>query len=158
LIKAANIAKFKLKIVGSGRDEERLKQMAGPTVEFLGNLTDEELKKTYLDAKAFLFASRDEEFGIAGVEAMGYGLPVIAYRSGGIPEYVIDGKNGYLFDELNEDSLIKKVNELTNLKTDEYINMRKSARKTAEGFSEGKFAQQILNFVKSKIHARTTRG
>ena len=74
LIKAANKSKFNLKIVGTGHDEVRLKQMAGSTVEFLGDLTDDELKKTYSGAKAFLFASRDEEFGIAPVEAMGYGL------------------------------------------------------------------------------------
>lgn len=147
LIKAANKSKFNLKIVGSGRDEKRLKQIAGPTVEFLGNLTDEELKKTYLNAEAFLFASKDEEFGIAVVEAMGYGLPVIAYRSGGIPEYIVNGKNGYLFNGLNESSLIKKVNELTNLSKEQYSEMRQEARKTAERFSEERFEKQILSFV-----------
>lgn len=151
LIKAANISKFKLKIVGSGRDEERLKEIAGPTVEFLGNLTDEDLKKTYLNAKAFLFASRDEEFGIAVVEAMGYGLPIIAYKSGGIPEYVIDKKNGYLFNELKDSSLIDKVNELTSLSDVKYLEMRKEARKTAEKFSEEKFEENIRKFVKSKL-------
>ena len=58
LIKAANKAKFKLKIVGSGRDEERLKQMASPTVEFLGNLTDKELKKTYKRSGIFICFQR----------------------------------------------------------------------------------------------------
>ena len=53
LIKAANAAKFNLKIVGDGRDLERLKQIAGPTVEFLGNLTDEKLKKLMLMLKLF---------------------------------------------------------------------------------------------------------
>ena len=154
LIKAANKLKFSLKIVGSGRDEERLKQIAGPTVEFLGNLNDEELKKIYLDTKAFLFASRDEEFGIAPVEAMGYGLPVIAFQSGGLPEYVIDGKNGYLFDELSQDSLIKRVNELTNLTNQEYLEMRKEARKTAERFSEEKFKTEILSYIKNKVRPK----
>ncbi|MEK7633498.1 MAG: glycosyltransferase [Patescibacteria group bacterium] len=149
LIKAANKSKFNLKIVGSGRDEEKLKQMAGPTVEFLGNLSDEQLKKIYLNAKAFLFASRDEEFGIAIVEAMGYGLPVIVYKSGGVPEYVKDGINGFLFDELNSDSLIKQINELTNLTNQEYLAMRKEARKTAERFSEEKFKQRILSLIKT---------
>lgn len=156
LIKAANESKFKLIIVGTGRDEERLRQMAGPTVEFLGNLTDEELKKTYTNVKAFLFASKDEEFGIAAVEAMGYGLPVIAYRSGGLPEYVIDGKNGYLFDQIDENSLVKKVNELTSLSEEKYSDMRKEARKTAEQFSEENFKKNIINFVKK--HAGTSRG
>jgi glycosyltransferase involved in cell wall biosynthesis len=151
LIKAANLAKFNLKIIGSGRDFERLKQIAGPTVDFLGNLTDQDLKTIYFNAKAFLFASKDEEFGIAPVEAMGYGLPVVAFRSGGLPEYVIDGKNGFLFDQLNEESLIKRINELTNLNEKQYLEMRKEARKTAERFSEDKFEKNILNFIYSKI-------
>lgn len=156
LIKAANKLKFNLKIVGTGRNEEYLKSIAGPTVEFLGNLTDEQLKKIYLNAKAFLFASKDEEFGIAVVEAMGYGLPVIAYRSGGIPEYVINNENGFLFDELNEASLVQKVRKFENLNEVELIKMRKAARKTAEQFSEEKFQKNILNFIKK--HARTTRS
>jgi len=158
LIKAANAARFNLKIVGSGRDEERLKQIAGPTVEFLGNLSDKKLKKTYLYAKAFLFASRDEEFGIAVVEAMGYGLPVIAFKSGGIPEYVVDGKNGLLFDQLNESSLVKKIKELTNLSKEKYLEMRKEARKTAEKFSEKNFTNNILNFVNSKIKVQRSKS
>jgi glycosyltransferase involved in cell wall biosynthesis len=151
LIKAANKLKFNLKIIGSGRDEERLKQMAGSTVEFLGNLTDEQMKKVYLSAKAFLFASKDEEFGIAPVEAMGYGLPVIAYNSGGVPEYIIDGINGYLFDQLNEDSLAYQVRKFEGLKEKEYFEMRKSARQTAEQFSEENFKRNILDFVNLKL-------
>ncbi len=151
LIKAANKAKLQLKVVGAGKDEEYLRSIAGPTVEFLGNLSDDELKRTYVNAKAFLFASRDEEFGIAPVEAMGYGLPVIAFRSGGLPEYVVNGKNGFLYDELEEDYLIERVNELTSLTKEKYLEMRKEARKTAERFSEENFKKNILNFVNSKI-------
>jgi len=156
LIKAANLAKFNLKIVGSGRDFERLKQTAGPTVEFLGNLSDQELKKIYLNAKAFLFASKDEEFGIAPVEAMGYALPVIAFRSGGLPEYLIDDKNGYLFDHLDENSLVEKVKKFESLKVEKLKKMRKEARKTAERFSEKIFKENILNFVNSKTNAGTS--
>ncbi len=156
LIKAANKSKLQLKVVGAGKDEGYLKSIAGPTVEFLGNLSDEKLKRTYVNAKAFLFASRDEEFGIAPVEAMGYGLPVIAFRSGGLPEYVVNGKNGYLYNELKENSLIGRVDELTNLSKEKYLDMRKEARKTAERFSEENFKKNILNFVRSKTNARTS--
>jgi len=145
-----------LKIVGSGRDFERLKQTAGPTVEFLGNLSDQELKKIYLNAKAFLFASKDEEFGIAPVETMGYGLPIIAFRSGGLPEYLIDDKNGCLFDHLDENSLVEKVKKFESLKVEKLKKMRKEARKTAERFSEKIFKENILNFVNSKTNAGTS--
>lgn len=150
LIRAANQAKFKLKIVGTGRDEKYLRSISAPTVEFLGNLSDEKLNKIYQQAKAFLFASVDEEFGIAPVEAMGYGLPVIAFKSGGIPEYLLDKVNGYLFDQLNPNSLIEKINQLEDLSKEKYLEMRKNARLTAEKFSEERFEKEIRAFVNSK--------
>jgi glycosyltransferase involved in cell wall biosynthesis len=154
LIKAANNLKFNLKIIGTGRDEERLKQIAGPTVEFLGNLTDQQIEKIYANAKAFLFASKDEEFGIAVIEAMGYGLPIIAYKSGGLPEYIIDGKNGFLFDQLDPLSLIKKINKFGKLNDKQLSDMRKQARITAERFSEERFIEKIQKFVNSKINVK----
>jgi len=151
LIKAANKLKFNLKIVGTGRDEKYLKSIAGPTVEFLGNLSDQEFKKKFLNAKGFLFASKDEEFGIAPVEAMGYGLPVIAYNSGGVPEYIKNGVNGYLFNQLNENSLVEKINELTRLCGEKYLEMKKEARKTAERFGEKRFEREIKSFIKKVL-------
>ncbi len=148
LIKAANKQNFVLKIVGKGRDEKYLKSIAGKTVEFLNNVSDEQLKDLYKNAKAFLFASVDEEFGIAPVEAMGYGLPVIAYNSGGIPEYLKDNVNGYLFNNLNENSLIAKIKILENLPEKKYKDLKIKARKTAERFSFENFKNNILGCFK----------
>jgi len=148
LINAANKLKFSLKIVGCGRDEKYLKSIAGKTVEFLGNLSDEELSDVYFSARAFLFASRDEEFGIAPVEAMGHGLPVITYNSGGPPEYVKDGINGYLFNQLNEESLISVIKKFEQLPADQYRQMRKEARKTAKKFSFENFKKNFFAFLK----------
>jgi glycosyltransferase involved in cell wall biosynthesis len=147
LIKAANKMKFHLKIVGTGRDEKYLRSIAGPTVEFLGNITDSELLKQYFKAYAFLFASVDEEFGIAPIEAMGHGLPVIAFKSGGLPETVKEEVNGYLFNELTEDSLIQKLRKFEGLKVEKLIDMKKAARKTAEKFTEEVFEKSIKQFV-----------
>lgn len=147
LIKAANKMKFNLKIIGTGRDEKYLRSIAGATVEFLGNLPDEKFKEIISNAKAFLFASRDEEFGIACIEAMGYGIPVIAYNSGGIPEYLKNGVNGFLFDLLDPVSLINKIKILNNLSAEKYLQIKKNARKTAEKFSEENFKKNILNFI-----------
>ncbi len=154
LIKAANKMKLNLKIVGAGRDEKYLKSIAGPKVEFLGELPDEKLTQLYLEAKAFLFSAADEEFGIAPAEAMGYGVPVIAYSDGGIPEHIKDGQNGFLFNQLNEDSLVHKVKKFESLKEEEFIKMKKSARKTAENFSEEKFKENIFKFIKTVFQER----
>jgi len=151
LIKAANKMRFNLKIIGTGRDEKYLKSIAGKTVEFLGNISDDQFKKIFKNAKAFLFASRDEEFGIAPVEAMGYGLPVIAYNSGGIPEYVKDGINGFLFDKLAPESLIEKIKKLETLDKNKILEMKKQARKTAENFSKENFKKNIRSFLRKKL-------
>lgn len=151
LINAANKMKFNLKIIGTGRDEKYLRSIAGSTVEFLGNLKDDDFKKIFSGAKAFLFASRDEEFGIACVEALGYGLPVIAYNSGGVPEYIKNGFNGYLFNQLDSSSLIEKIKEFEKLDQKKLLIMKKNARKTAEKFSETNFHKKILAFIGSVL-------
>ena len=86
-------------------------------VEFVGEVTDEEKAKLMRNAKAFIFAGEDEDFGITPVEAMSVGTPVIAYRSGGIIESVIEGRTGIFFDKLSIDSLrdaIKRLNDLNH--------------------------------------------
>lgn len=148
LIKAANKMGFYLKIIGTGRDERYLRSIAGPTVEFLGHINDHDFKKIFSQAKAFLFASKDEEFGIAPVEAMGYGLPVIAYASGGITEYLKEGVNGFLYHQLDENFLLEKIKKLENLEEKKYQAMRLLARKTAEQFSFNNFKKNILKLVK----------
>lgn len=147
LIKAANTYKFPLKIAGTGRDLEYLKALAGPTVELLGYVPDEKLHELFAGAKAFLNASEDEEFGISAVEAMGYGVPVIAYASGGLKETVDEGKNGYLFDELSEKSLYGGVDSFENLSQSESEKMKRSARDSAKKYSAEEFAKQIKKLV-----------
>ena len=155
LIKAANKEKFNLHIVGIGRDEEYLKSLAGPTVKFLGNISDKQLQSELSGAKVFLFAAVDEEFGIAPVEAMGYGVPVIAYASGGLKETVKEGVNGYLYAELSERFLVQSINKLNSLSEVEYSKMRKNARIEAERYSEENFKRKLSDFVnKSSLSSR----
>lgn len=147
LIKVANTEKFHLKIVGTGRDEHYLRSIAGSTVEFIGEVEDMKRDDLYKNARAFLFASVDEEFGIAPVEAMGYGVPVIAYKSGGLKETVKDGINGFLFDELTVASLTSKMRILESLSGEHYAQMRRKAREKAEDFSEEVFRQKMRAFI-----------
>lgn len=158
LIEAANTYGFKLKVVGTGRDESYLKSIAGPTVEFVGSVTDSELTDLYKNAKAFLFSSVDEEFGIAPIEAMGYLLPVIAFASGGLKETVKEGENGYLFNKLDKESLIEKIKLLEKLAPEKYLQMRNSARNTSEKYSQENFKKNILNFVQSKTPPLASQG
>lgn len=105
IIQAANTRKFVLKVVGTGPEEARLRAMAGPTVEFLGSVSDKRLKELYRGARATIFCALDEDFGIVPVESMAEGTPVIGLGQGGITETVIDGKTGILFPASTRASL-----------------------------------------------------
>ena len=152
LVQTANKYHFDLTVVGTGRDMERLKKIAGPTVHMRGEITDDELAKVYQSAYAFLFASVDEEFGIAPIEAMGYGLPVIAFNSGGIPETVHHNINGYLYDSQTPEALYASIQKLESLSSDNYQKMRNEARTQAEQFSEKNFVDKL-----EKTISRITR-
>jgi glycosyltransferase involved in cell wall biosynthesis len=104
-IDAANRMGRRLLVVGTGSCLKRLRRRAGPTVEFLGRVTDERLRRLYRGADALLFP-QVEDFGIVAVEAQACGTPVIARRAGGSLDTVIDGVTGALFDEPTVESLV----------------------------------------------------
>lgn len=87
-IEAANTMGFRLKIIGAGQYEKRLRRMAGPTVELLGWQSDEVVREHYARCKALIFPG-EEDFGIVPLEAMACGKPVIAYGKGGARETIV---------------------------------------------------------------------
>lgn len=105
-ILACNQLGLKLKVFGRDFANylDELKSISNKNIEFLGEITNDEKNKLLQSAKAFIFCSDNEDFGMMPVEAMGAGCPVIAYKSGGVTETVIDGKTGILFDKLNPQS------------------------------------------------------
>ncbi len=94
-IRAADRLGVPLKIVGTGPDAERLHALAGPSVEFLGRVDDEALRRWYQGARALVMPG-EEDFGIAPVEAMACGRPVVALGVGGACETVEHGVTGWL--------------------------------------------------------------
>jgi len=108
VIEAANRLGRKLIVVGAGAQEERLRQMAGPTVTLLGRQTTEEIAGLLRNCKALLFAGI-EDFGIVFLETMASGRPVIAYGAGGALDAVAEGKTGLFFKEQTADSLMAAI-------------------------------------------------
>lgn len=148
IIQAVEKAGLKLKIVGTGRDEEYLKSFASTdNVTFEGHLSDSAFAELFKHAKGFIMASIDEEFGIAPVEAMSYGVPVIAFASGGLKETVQDGKNGLQFGELTVESLGEALGKFEALSASEHEKMRKSARTSSESYSEEVFHKKIRELI-----------
>lgn len=145
IIRAANQLKAPLKIYGTGRLEEELKALAGPTVEFLGRVTESELAKLYAEAKAFVALATDEDFGITPVEAMACGTPVIAYHGGGFKETVIEGKTGLFVHSHDTDELVDAIRKVGKTKF-----TPSALQKHAAQFSSRVFERKIKDFVDTK--------
>jgi glycosyltransferase involved in cell wall biosynthesis len=102
-IQAANRLSAPLRIVGIGPERDRLARIAGPTVEFLGSVSDETLRDAYRGATALVLPA-EEDFGMAPVEALACGTPVVALARGGATESVTDGVTGCLVPEATVDA------------------------------------------------------
>jgi len=144
-IKACNELKLPLKIVGSGLDKKNLMKIAGPTVEFLGNLTDDQLSVYYKKCRALIFPAR-EDFGLVMIEAQAFGRPVIAFRAGGALDIVKEGVTGEFFDEQIQSSL-KGVLKSFNQKR---YNTR-LCRENSEKFSFVEFQKALKSFLNKQI-------
>ncbi len=146
IVKTFTKNKLPLKIFGkafAGYGEE-LKAIAGKNINFLGEITDLEKEVLMSKAKAFVFASEDEDFGITPVEATAAATPVIAYSSGGVLESVIEGKTGIFFNELTTESLDEAIKKLEKVKfnKEEMFNH-------AQKFSKERFKKEIKKYIQS---------
>lgn len=151
-IEACNRLGLKLKVVGSGPEYKKLKAMAGPTVELLGRISDEEVKELYGKCRGFLFPG-EEDFGITPLEAMASGRPVIAFGKGGALETVVEGKTGTFFYEQTADSLVEALKRFETMKFD-----KQELRRHAEGFDEEVFKARIKAFVEEKYEEKQRIG
>lgn len=147
LVKTATEYSLPLMVVGEGQQLHELKRIAGPTVTFKGKVTDTKREALYQKAIAFLNAAVEEDFGIANVEAMGHGVPVIAYKSGGHIETIEHGKTGFLVEENTPLAFKKALDALQGLSVKEQEKLCKAARLKAEQFSEEMFIRAIKTFV-----------
>ncbi|HPD44592.1 MAG TPA: glycosyltransferase [Candidatus Woesebacteria bacterium] len=119
-----------------------LKSIAGKTIEFIGEIDDQTKFKLYSQAKAFIFCSDNEDFGIMPVEANACGCPVIAYRSGGVAETIIDGKTGIFFNDLTVDSLVEAIKKFEKMK----FNSRDCLTQ-AQRFSKKIFIKNLQSLI-----------
>jgi glycosyltransferase involved in cell wall biosynthesis len=132
---------WRLKIVGDGRNRAALQARAGPNVEFLGRLRDDEVDTLMTRCRAFLFPGL-EDFGIAPVEAQAAGRPVVAYAGGGALDTVLDGETGVLFAEQSVEALTDAVQRCADLAWDPL-----AARANAERFSAARFRHELSDYV-----------
>ncbi|HAE83085.1 MAG TPA: glycosyl transferase [Ktedonobacter sp.] len=144
-IEACNKLQLPLVIVGSGRDLDRLKKMAGPTVRFMGRLSDEDVLYYYAHCRALLFPG-EEDFGITPLEAQASGRPVIAYGAGGALASVVDGITGVFFQKQTVESLTVALASFDEHKYDPQV-----IRNHALEFDTPRFHRRILQFIEAKL-------
>ncbi|PIR79899.1 MAG: hypothetical protein COU25_03150 [Candidatus Levybacteria bacterium CG10_big_fil_rev_8_21_14_0_10_35_13] len=154
-VEAAVKQGFKLKIAGAPAgyyfEYNKLVEKSKGIVEFLGQVSDEELAQLYKGAKAFLALAKDEDFGITPVESMLTGTPVIAFNGGGYKETVLQGRTGVLFDNYSVDGLIEAIKKFETLRQAQGKFDSARIKQYAEKFSKERFKNEIRNFVNSKI-------
>ncbi len=141
VVKVFNRLNLPLKVVGSGADSENLRSSAKANIEFIGRVSDQELRRLYAGAKAFIFPAL-EDAGIMVLESLACGTPVLGLNSGGTAEFVREGREGVLFDNQTEDDISEAVEKFNRMKFDE-----KQIRARAMDFDKQKFKQRVLNFI-----------
>lgn len=111
---------FECVILGEGRHRaycERLSKRLGMQhrVSFRGWISPQELREYYRECSAVVISSLwPEPIGLSGLEAMGYGLPVVAFDAGGIKDWLTDGYNGYLVPWMEKAAFAGRVERLLN--------------------------------------------
>jgi len=126
-VRACTALGRELIVVGEGPELRRLEALAGPSVRFLGHVDRQALLDLFTRCHAYLTPGI-EDFGIAPVEAMAAGKPVIAYGSGGVTETVEDGVTGILVDRQHPDRFADAIRRIDDLRIDPSV-LRERARR-----------------------------
>lgn len=146
-VKACQKTGANLTVIGSGPEHNNLVKMAknASNITFLDSMPQEKLKKYLVQADAYLFPSC-EPFGLAPIEAMACGVPVIAYGKGGALDYIKPKINGLFFSQQSANSLIETMNQFDP--TDYSPNVVKN---TTLAFGKDIFKQKIEELVREKV-------
>lgn len=147
-IRAAMMARRHLTVIGYGPEENELRRIADESkyITFLPRYNGlEEIVDHIVSAKAFLFPSI-EPFGIAPVEALAAGTPVIGLNKGGAVDMIEEGVNGVFFDEQTAGSLAAAIDKFEKIKFD-----TKKVQSSANKFSENNFKKQLAKLVDENV-------
>ncbi|EKE18903.1 MAG: hypothetical protein ACD_9C00201G0001 [uncultured bacterium] len=149
-IEAFNKMKIPLKIIGRGPELKRLRKIAGPTIEFLGRVEDQELKKYYAQCQAVIFP-QEEDFGIVAIEALASGKPLIAFRGGDIPEHMEEGTMGVFFDKQSPEAIVDAMEKFEQSSFDsDYI------RSKVLKFDREIFKEKMKSFIENALSNKSS--
>ncbi len=150
VIKLFNNLNKELIVIGTGIEEDNLKKLVtSKKIKFLGKVSDEILNEYLSKAKGYIFPVKDEDFGIALVEALNHGNPSLAHRSGGPIEILRENIDGLFFDEININSITEKFIEFDKKINEGFFN-RIEISKNTKKFDESIFIQKLGRFIEEK--------
>lgn len=147
IIEAFNKNGKKLIVIGSGSQLNYLKKIAKDNIHFPGFLPKDEFKNILNKAKGFVYAGI-EDFGIAVVESLASGVPVIGYNGGAMPEIIENEKDGVLFDYQTPDSLNQAINYFETIP---YSFNPSLLQKKAYRFSKKRFQEEIKAIINTNL-------
>ena len=145
IIEAFEILNLPLVIVGDGNERKKLEKRIknSQKIRILSGLDRNKVIKLYENCRGFVFASEDD-FGIAPVEAMAAGKPVIALKEGGVKETVVEGVTGKFFEKAEPKTIAEGVKRF--IENENKYNS-KTIRQRAEEFGEERFERELKNFI-----------
>ena len=144
IVDAFNELPYKLKIVGTGKQEKELKAKAKKNIEFLGHVSEKKLRDLYANSKALIFP-QVEDFGITPLESMASGRPVIAFKGGGALETVKNKSTGLFFNQQDVVHLKAAIEQFEEMKWNS-----KEIREHAKKFDTKVFEKKLENFLIKK--------
>jgi glycosyltransferase involved in cell wall biosynthesis len=151
-VAACRRAGVRLRVAGRGPELERLQQLGGDDVEFLGWRSDEEIRQLYQEASAVLLPGI-EDFGMVPVEAQACGTPVVALDAGGARETVVDGRTGILVADRSVDGFAAAITRALQTSFD-----RNAIRQNALRFSRDRFLAEFRAAVDDAVAAHARQG
>jgi glycosyltransferase involved in cell wall biosynthesis len=150
-VQACNLLGRRLLVIGDGPDRARLMTNAGPTISFLGLLSDAAVEHHAARCRALIFPG-EEDFGMAPLEVAAAGRPTIAYRAGGAVETIIDGVTGIFFDRQEPEDLAEAIARFERIEWNPAV-----LRRHAECFGADVFQARFRIFL-AKVGAPMPEG
>jgi glycosyltransferase involved in cell wall biosynthesis len=145
VIETFNRIGLPLTIVGDGRARAQLQEMAGPTVRFLGRLSDNDVRRLTARCKAAVFMSEDD-FGISQVEVQAAGRPVIALARGGVLDSVIPDVTGIWVADQTAEALIDAIGRVDSVRFDSDTLVRHASK-----FSTDRFKAELGSVIENAL-------
>jgi glycosyltransferase involved in cell wall biosynthesis len=148
---------FEAVVLGDGNHRahcERLAEKLGlqGKVQFRGYVLPAQMKQYYLEASLFAFSSLwPEPFGLAGPEAMRYGLPVVAFDAGAVSEWLHDGENGWLVPWGDTGMFARRIEQLLR---DKRLarELGQRARLSVQEFEAGRQLGRVETLFERLVH------